>query len=83
MNKRLENATTLGEKKNFFFSQFRVLLTVFLLLDSEKKLTLLSEEQAATSTLVETIRQSIQHNDVLKPINLLSQLIKPDMKRQR
>uniref|UniRef100_A0A452RE14 DENN domain containing 4C n=1 Tax=Ursus americanus TaxID=9643 RepID=A0A452RE14_URSAM len=51
--------------------------------NSEKKLTLLSEEQAATSTLVETIRQSIQHNDVLKPINLLSQLIKPDMKRQR
>ncbi|XP_053763955.1 DENN domain-containing protein 4C isoform X4 [Panthera pardus] len=51
--------------------------------NSEKKLSLLSEEQEATSTLVETIRQSIQHNDVLKPINLLSQLIKPDMKRQR
>ncbi|KAL2781537.1 DENN domain-containing protein 4C [Daubentonia madagascariensis] len=51
--------------------------------NSEKKLSLLSEEQQATSTLVETIRQSIQHNDVLKPINLLSQQMKPDMKRQR
>ncbi|XP_055973073.1 DENN domain-containing protein 4C [Sorex fumeus] len=51
--------------------------------NSEKKLTLLSEEQQATSTLVESIRQSIQHNDVLKPINLLSQKMKPDMKRQR
>lgn len=57
--------------------------TVFLSLDSEKKLSLLSEEQQATSALVETIRQSIQHNDVLKPINLLSQQIKGDMKRQR
>lgn len=77
LNKRLENATGLGE---IFF--LIIILTVFLL-DSEKKLSLLSEEQEATSTLVETIRQSIQHNDVLKPINLLSQLIKPDMKRQR
>ncbi|XP_012520501.1 PREDICTED: DENN domain-containing protein 4C [Propithecus coquereli] len=51
--------------------------------NSEQKLSLLSEEQQATSTLVETIRQSIQHNDVLKPIILLSQLMKPDMKRQR
>ncbi|XP_039100353.1 DENN domain-containing protein 4C isoform X2 [Hyaena hyaena] len=51
--------------------------------NSEKKSSLLSEEQEATSTLVETIRQSIQHNDVLKPINLLSQRIEPDMKRQR
>ncbi|XP_037351018.1 DENN domain-containing protein 4C isoform X2 [Talpa occidentalis] len=51
--------------------------------NSEKKLSLLSEEQQATSTLVETIRQSIQHNDVLKPIHLLSQQVKPDMKRQR
>ncbi|XP_036116861.1 DENN domain-containing protein 4C isoform X1 [Molossus molossus] len=51
--------------------------------NSEKKLSLLSEEQQATSTLVETIRQSIQHNDVLKPINLLSQQMKPDKKRQR
>ncbi|XP_008843757.1 DENN domain-containing protein 4C isoform X2 [Nannospalax galili] len=52
-------------------------------LNSEKKLSLLSEEQQAVSTLVESIRQSIQHNDVLKPINLLSQQMKPDMKRQR
>ncbi|XP_070104370.1 DENN domain-containing protein 4C isoform X4 [Equus caballus] len=52
-------------------------------LNSEKKLSLLSEEQQATSTLVETIRQSIQRNDVLKPINLLSQQMKPDVKRQR
>ncbi|XP_036743921.1 DENN domain-containing protein 4C isoform X3 [Manis pentadactyla] len=51
--------------------------------NSEKKLSLLSEEQQAISTLVETIRQSIQHNDVLKPINLLSQQMRPDMKRQR
>ncbi|XP_046323272.1 DENN domain-containing protein 4C isoform X2 [Marmota monax] len=51
--------------------------------NSEKKLSLLSEEQQATSTLVETIRQSIQHNDVLKPINLLSEQMKPEMKRQR
>ncbi|XP_010586212.1 DENN domain-containing protein 4C isoform X1 [Loxodonta africana] len=52
-------------------------------LNSEKKLSLLSEEQQAASTLVESIRQSIQHNDVLTPINLLSQQMKPDMKRQR
>ncbi|XP_021505443.1 DENN domain-containing protein 4C isoform X2 [Meriones unguiculatus] len=52
-------------------------------LNSEKKLSLLSEEQQAANALVETIRQSIQQNDVLKPINLLSQLIKPDVKRQR
>ncbi|KAM6183468.1 DENN domain-containing protein 4C isoform 3-T3 [Erethizon dorsatum] len=51
--------------------------------NSEKKLCLLSEEQQATSTLVETIRQSIQHNDVLRPITLLSQQMKPDVKRQR
>ncbi|XP_047279542.1 DENN domain-containing protein 4C isoform X3 [Homo sapiens] len=51
--------------------------------NSEKKSSLLSEEQQETSTLVETIRQSIQHNNVLKPINLLSQQMKPGMKRQR
>uniref|UniRef100_A0A2K6A962 DENN domain containing 4C n=1 Tax=Mandrillus leucophaeus TaxID=9568 RepID=A0A2K6A962_MANLE len=51
--------------------------------NSEKKSSLLSEEQQATSALVETIRQSIQHNNVLKPINLLSQQMKPGMKRQR
>ncbi|XP_006976037.1 DENN domain-containing protein 4C isoform X2 [Peromyscus maniculatus bairdii] len=52
-------------------------------LNSEKKLSFLSEEQQAASALVETIRQSIQQNDVLKPINLLSQHMKPDVKRQR
>nr|XP_045004620.1 DENN domain-containing protein 4C isoform X1 [Jaculus jaculus] len=52
-------------------------------LNSEKKPSLLSAEQQATSTLVEAIRQSIQHNDVLKPISLLSHQLKPDMKRQR
>ncbi|XP_059110493.1 DENN domain-containing protein 4C [Peromyscus eremicus] len=52
-------------------------------LNSEKKLSFLSEEQQAGSALVETIRQSIQQNDVLKPINLLSQHVKPDVKRQR
>uniref|UniRef100_A0A7N4NT45 DENN domain containing 4C n=1 Tax=Sarcophilus harrisii TaxID=9305 RepID=A0A7N4NT45_SARHA len=52
-------------------------------LNSEKKSSLVSEDQEATSTLVENIRQSIQHNDVLKPINLLLQKVKPDVKRQR
>ncbi|CAH6790513.1 Dennd4c [Phodopus roborovskii] len=52
-------------------------------LNSEKKMSFLSEEQQATNALVETIRQSIQQNDVLKPINLLSQQLKPDVKRQR
>ncbi|XP_045145042.1 DENN domain-containing protein 4C isoform X2 [Echinops telfairi] len=52
-------------------------------LNSERKLSLLSEEHQATSTLVDRIRQSIQHNDVLKPISLLSQHLKPDTKRQR
>lgn len=52
-------------------------------LDSEKKPSLLSEEQQAASALVETIRESIQQNDVLKPINLLAQQMKPDTKRQR
>ncbi|XP_051853398.1 DENN domain-containing protein 4C [Antechinus flavipes] len=52
-------------------------------LNSEKKSSLVSEDQQATSTLVENIRQSIQHNDVLKPINLLLQKVKPDVKRQR
>ncbi|XP_072453146.1 DENN domain-containing protein 4C isoform X2 [Notamacropus eugenii] len=51
--------------------------------NSEKKSSLVAEEQQATSTLVENIRQSIQHNDVLKPINLLLQKVKPDVKRQR
>ncbi|XP_052032669.1 DENN domain-containing protein 4C isoform X3 [Apodemus sylvaticus] len=52
-------------------------------LNSEKKPSLLSEEQQAASTLVETIRESIQQNDVLRPINLLAQQMKPDTKRQR
>lgn len=52
-------------------------------LNSEKKLSFLSEEQQAANALVETIRQSIQQNDVLKPINLLSQQLKPNVKRQR
>ncbi|XP_006881342.1 PREDICTED: DENN domain-containing protein 4C [Elephantulus edwardii] len=52
-------------------------------LNSEKKLPLVSEEQQAMSSLAERIRQSIQHNDVLKPINLLAQQMKPDSKRQR
>ncbi|KAL1776424.1 DENN domain-containing protein 4C isoform X2 [Sigmodon hispidus] len=52
-------------------------------LNSEKKLSLLSEEQQATNALVDSIRQSIQQNDVLKPINLLSQQMKPEVKRQR
>ncbi|XP_023571586.1 DENN domain-containing protein 4C isoform X2 [Octodon degus] len=51
--------------------------------NSEKKLCLLSEEQQAASDVVETIRQSIQHNDVLKPITVLSEQVKPDVKRQR
>ncbi|XP_062064131.1 DENN domain-containing protein 4C isoform X3 [Lepus europaeus] len=51
--------------------------------NSEKKLSVLSEEQQATSTLVEAIKQSIQRNDVLKPISLLSQHMKPNVKRQR
>uniref|UniRef100_A0A8C2V6Q2 DENN domain containing 4C n=2 Tax=Chinchilla lanigera TaxID=34839 RepID=A0A8C2V6Q2_CHILA len=50
---------------------------------SEKKGCLLSEEQQATSALVEAVRQSIQHNDVLKPITLLSQQMRPDVQRQR
>uniref|UniRef100_A0A8C6HJL7 DENN domain containing 4C n=1 Tax=Mus spicilegus TaxID=10103 RepID=A0A8C6HJL7_MUSSI len=52
-------------------------------LNSEKKPSLLSEQQQAAGALVETIRQSIQQNDVLKPINLLSQQMKPGTKRQR
>uniref|UniRef100_A0A8C2LIJ1 DENN domain containing 4C n=1 Tax=Cricetulus griseus TaxID=10029 RepID=A0A8C2LIJ1_CRIGR len=59
------------------------LLSMCCSLDSEKKLSFLSEEQQAANALVETIRQSIQQNDVLKPINLLSQQLKPNVKRQR
>ncbi|XP_068944019.1 DENN domain-containing protein 4C isoform X2 [Petaurus breviceps papuanus] len=51
--------------------------------NSEKKASSVPEDQQATNTLAENIRQSIQHNDVLKPINLLLQKVKPDVKRQR
>uniref|UniRef100_A0A8C3V1H8 DENN domain containing 4C n=1 Tax=Catharus ustulatus TaxID=91951 RepID=A0A8C3V1H8_CATUS len=50
---------------------------------SEKKLSSLAEDQQATNTLIENIKLSIQHNDVVKPINLLLQKVKPDVKRQR
>ncbi|XP_060093217.1 DENN domain-containing protein 4C isoform X5 [Heteronotia binoei] len=49
---------------------------------TEKKSSIASEEQQAISTLVENIKLSIQHNDVVKPINLLEQQ-KRDGKRQR
>ncbi|KAL8203101.1 UNVERIFIED_CONTAM: DENN domain-containing protein 4C [Gekko kuhli] len=49
---------------------------------TEKKPSIASDEQQAISTLVENIRLSIQHNDVVKPINLLVQQ-KPSRKRQR
>ncbi|XP_069737289.1 DENN domain-containing protein 4C isoform X2 [Phaenicophaeus curvirostris] len=41
------------------------------------------EDQQETHTLLENIKLSIQHNDVDKPINLLLQKVKPDVKRQR
>uniref|UniRef100_A0A8C3Y7B0 DENN domain containing 4C n=1 Tax=Catharus ustulatus TaxID=91951 RepID=A0A8C3Y7B0_CATUS len=41
------------------------------------------KDQQATNTLIENIKLSIQHNDVVKPINLLLQKVKPDVKRQR
>ncbi|NXE60365.1 DEN4C protein, partial [Calcarius ornatus] len=50
---------------------------------SEKKPSTLAEDQQATNTLLESIKLSIQHNDVMKPINLLLQKVKPDVKRQR
>uniref|UniRef100_A0A8D0HL03 DENN domain containing 4C n=1 Tax=Sphenodon punctatus TaxID=8508 RepID=A0A8D0HL03_SPHPU len=50
---------------------------------TEKKPSIASNDQQATDTLVENIKLSIQHNDVVKPINLLLQKIKPDAKRQR
>ncbi|NWR23745.1 DEN4C protein, partial [Emberiza fucata] len=49
---------------------------------SEKKPSTLAEDQQATNTLLESIKLSIQHNDVMKPINLLLQKVKPDVKRQ-
>ncbi|XP_060618414.2 DENN domain-containing protein 4C isoform X1 [Anolis sagrei] len=50
---------------------------------AEKKPSANSEEQQAISTLVDNIKLSIQHNDVIKPINLLVQKLKQDEKRQR
>ncbi|XP_042309332.1 DENN domain-containing protein 4C isoform X2 [Sceloporus undulatus] len=50
---------------------------------SEKKPPVNSEEQQAISTLVDNIKLSIQHNDVIKPINLLVEKVKQDGKRQR
>uniref|UniRef100_A0A670ZJA8 DENN domain containing 4C n=1 Tax=Pseudonaja textilis TaxID=8673 RepID=A0A670ZJA8_PSETE len=41
---------------------------------AEKKPSVNSEEQQAISTLVENIKLSIQHNDVVKPLNLLEEL---------
>ncbi|NWW24630.1 DEN4C protein, partial [Falcunculus frontatus] len=50
---------------------------------SEKKPSTLAEDQQATNILLENIKLSIQHNDVIKPINLLLQKVTPDVKRQR
>ncbi|NXG47497.1 DEN4C protein, partial [Psilopogon haemacephalus] len=50
---------------------------------SEKRPSTMTEDQQATNTLLEKIKLSIQHNDVVKPINLLLQKVKPDVKRQR
>ncbi|KAJ6669518.1 hypothetical protein lerEdw1_000066 [Lerista edwardsae] len=50
---------------------------------TEKKAPIASEDQQATSTLVDNIKLSIQHNNVVKPITLLVQKTKGDEKRQR
>lgn len=50
---------------------------------SEKTPTTVAEDQQATKALLENIKLSIQHNNVVKPINLLLQKVKPDVKRQR
>lgn len=50
---------------------------------TDKKVPIASEDQQATSTLVDNIKLSIQHNDVVKPISLLVQKTKGDEKRQR
>ncbi|NWU59562.1 DEN4C protein, partial [Dromas ardeola] len=50
---------------------------------SEKRPSTVAEDQQETNTLLENIKLSIQHNDVVKPINLLLQKVKPDVKRQR
>ncbi|NXU48537.1 DEN4C protein, partial [Turnix velox] len=50
---------------------------------SEKRPSTVIEDQQETNTLLENIKLSIQHNDVVKPIKLLLQKVKPDVKRQR
>ncbi|XP_071587418.1 DENN domain-containing protein 4C isoform X2 [Heliangelus exortis] len=50
---------------------------------SEKRLSTVAEDEQAISTLLEDIKLSIQHNNVVKPINLLLQKVNPDVKRQR
>uniref|UniRef100_A0A8C0AT40 DENN domain containing 4C n=1 Tax=Buteo japonicus TaxID=224669 RepID=A0A8C0AT40_9AVES len=50
---------------------------------SEKIPATVAEDQQATKALLENIKLSIQHNNVVKPINLLLQKVKPDVKRQR
>ncbi|XP_010170915.1 DENN domain-containing protein 4C [Antrostomus carolinensis] len=50
---------------------------------SEKRLSTVTEDQQATNALLENIKLSIQHNNVVKPIHLLLQKVKPDVKRQR
>ncbi|KAM7077633.1 DENN domain-containing protein 4C isoform 5-T7 [Ciconia maguari] len=50
---------------------------------SEKRPSTVAEDQQAINTLLENIKLSIQCNNVVKPINLLLQKVKPDVKRQR
>ncbi|NXC19896.1 DEN4C protein, partial [Corythaeola cristata] len=50
---------------------------------SEKRPSTETEDQQATNALLENIKLSIQHNNVVKPIHLLLQKVKPDVKRQR
>nr|XP_033775547.1 DENN domain-containing protein 4C isoform X2 [Geotrypetes seraphini] len=49
----------------------------------EKKSSLTVADQQKMSTLLESITVSIQHNDVVKPINLLLQKVHMHRKRQR
>ncbi|XP_075597226.1 DENN domain-containing protein 4C isoform X4 [Balearica regulorum gibbericeps] len=50
---------------------------------SEKRPSTVAEDQQATNTLLENIKLCIQNNNVDKPISLLVQKVKPDVKRQR
>ncbi|XP_068783510.1 DENN domain-containing protein 4C isoform X2 [Struthio camelus] len=50
---------------------------------AEKRSSTMAEDQQATNALLENIKLSIQHNNVGKPIALLLQKAKPDVKRQR